>query len=84
MEQIEIVNEHVIREYHREWGIGNETTQDIMESLYAAAYAEGQIWQKNEIRRCARLTSGGGYVPSDYKTGAYIVPAFVLTPGVKT
>jgi len=37
-------------------------------------------WQKAEIRRCARLTNGSGYVPSDYKTGAYIVPAFVLDP----
>lgn len=80
MTRIETINEHVTREYHRETGTDNGTTQEIMESLYDAAHAEGCAWQKAEIKRCGRLTNGSGYVPSDYKTGAYIVPAFVLNP----
>lgn len=82
MERIEIINTHVTREYHRETGTDSGTVQEIMESLYAVAHTEGRRWQKAEIRRCARLTNGDGYVPSDYKTGAYIVPSFVLDPEV--
>lgn len=80
MARIETINAHVTREYHRETGTDNGTTQEIMESLYDAAHAEGRRWQKAEIKRCARLTNGGGYVPSDYTNGAYIVPGFVLEP----
>lgn len=80
MERIEIINIHVTREYHRELGVDRETVQEIMESLYAKAYTEGRIWQKSEIRRCARKTNGDGYIPSGYANGAYIVPGFVLDP----
>ena len=78
MERIEIINAHVTREYHRELGVDRETVQEIMESMYAAAYTEGRLWQKSEIRRCARLTNEDGYIPSGYASGAYIVPGFVL------
>lgn len=80
MTRIEIINEHVVREYHRETGTDQGTTQEIMESLYTKAYTEGKIWQKAEIRRCSRLTNGDGYIPSGYASGAYIVPGFVLEP----
>jgi hypothetical protein len=84
MTRIETINAHVVREYHRETGTDSGTTQEIMESLYDAAYAEGCAQQKAEIKRCGRLTNGGGYVPSGYKTGAYIVPAFALDSEVTT